>query len=286
MKGDQAKSSSAVKRNSWLYISGIFFLLSFILSIVLVLFGKQFEALGIIGNIYYIILIPLGFSSAAFLAGAMKSYASFQSNASVTYGKLQLTGPIVIFALVVGGGFIMPNLSKKETFPIKIRVSSSDKATNLFNQGRLFLYIGQERKSAEIHEGEAKFENIPEAYKNKNVKLIPDINNYQLADSNDILLAGNENYIDIILVRTKQSLVTQIRGSIMSKDNVPVRNAFINFGSGLATGYTDENGDFKISVPLSSGEKVLLKVTVNNTTRFNENVTLSQTIPINLMLKF
>lgn len=285
MKVEPKKNSSTTKRNSWLFISGFFFLLSFILSIGLVLFGKQFESLGIVGNIYYIILIPLGFSSAAFLAGAMKSYASFQSNDSMPYGKLQLTGPVVIFVLVVGGGFIMPNFNKKETFPVKVRVASSDKATTLFNQGRIFLYIGQERKLADIHEGEAKFENIPEAFKNKKVKIDTDIENYQLADSNDILLSGNENYIDIKLVRTKQSLVTQVRGSIMNGDNVPVSNAFINFGSGLATGYSDQNGDFIISVPLPSGEKVLLKVSVNNITRFNENVTLSQTTPINLVLK-
>lgn len=285
MKADSTKESKSYKRNSWLFVSGFFFLLSFIASAILVIYGKQFESQGIVGNIYYIILIPLGFSSAAFLAGAMKSYASFQSNGTMPYGKLLLTGPVVIFALVVGGGFIMPNLNKKETFSVKVRVASIDKATNLFNQGRIFLYVGQERKSADIHEGEVKFENIPEAYKNKKVKILTDIENYQLDDSNEILLSGIENYIDINLVRTKQSLFTQVRGSIMSWDNIPVINAFLNFGSGLATGYTDQNGDFALTVPLPLGEKVALKVTVDNITRFNQSVTLSQTIPINLTIK-
>jgi len=285
MKDGNTKDSKSDNRNRWLVTSGFFFLLSFIASTILVLFGKQFESFGIVGNIYYIILIPLGFSSAAFLAGAMKSYASFQSNGTMTYGKLQLTGPVVIFALVVGGGFILPNLTKKETFPAKVRVMSSDKATNQFNQGRIFLYIGQERKSADIHDGEAKFENIPEAYKNKKVKILTDIDNYQLADSNDVIIPENENYFDIHLVRTKLSMVTQVRGSIMNEESAPLRNAFLNFGSGLATGYTNQNGDFVLTVPLPSGEKVLLKVSVDNITRFNETVTLSQTIPINLILK-
>ncbi|HET6559845.1 MAG TPA: hypothetical protein VFG54_21140 [Prolixibacteraceae bacterium] len=284
MKANKTRNSSSSNRNmSWVLISGIFFLLSFIASAVLILYGKKLEALGIVGNIYYIILIPLGFSSAAFLAGAMKSYASFQSNETMPYGKLHLTGPIVIFVLVVGGGFIMPNINRKETFSLKVRVVSDDKATNLFNEGQIILYIGPERKSEDIHHGEAKFENIPETYANKKVKLDLIHENYQLANRNEVIISKNEDYIDIKVVKTAH--VTEVRGSVINDDHAPVKNAFINFGSGLATGYTDQNGDFLLTVPLSSGEKVALKVSVDNITRFNETVTLSQTTPINLILK-
>lgn len=129
---------------SWVWISGIAFLLCFAASSVLVIFGKQLDALGIAGNIYYIILIPLGFSSAAFLAGAMKSYASFKSNESFPYGKLNLSGPIVIFALVVGGGFIMPTLNKKAEFDQKVRISRNDKPDELLNEGSVILYLGKD----------------------------------------------------------------------------------------------------------------------------------------------
>lgn len=283
MKLDTKAAKSKMKHR-WLVVSGLFFLLSFTASAVFVLFGKRFESLGIIGDIYYIILIPLGFSSAAFLAGAMKSYASFQSNNTLAYGKLQLTGPIVIFVLVVGGGFILPTLNQKAPFPIKVRILSIDKATYMFNQGKIFLYIGQERKSADIHDGEAKFENIPVSYSNKRIKVLPVIENYQLADSSNILISNKIDYVDIKVVRTKQSLITNVRGTIVNDKNVPVRNALVNFGSGLATAYTDQNGDFLLTVPLSSGEKVPLKILVDDLVLFNEAVTLSSSIPINLKL--
>src|ERR1700759_1853338 len=88
MKPGTPVRPNSIRRSSWIYISGIAFLLALGASAVLIIYGKRLEDLGITGNIYYIILIPLGFSCAAFLAGAMKSYASFKSNENFTYGQL------------------------------------------------------------------------------------------------------------------------------------------------------------------------------------------------------
>jgi hypothetical protein len=284
MKRRTTNNSESKKQTGWLIVSGIAFLVTILASGVLVFFGKQLESIGIVGNVYYIVLIPLGLSSAAFLSGAMKSYASFTTNESFAYGKLRLAGPVVIFALVVGGGFIMPNLNKEKYFDIKFRIVGFDNSPELFNTGKLILYIGKEPKTANIHDGEAIFYNSPEIYSNKIVKVFPVIENYQVTDSSNILISRKSDYIDIRVVRTKESLVTNVRGSIINRDNAPVKNAFINFGSGLATGFTDQNGDFFFTVPLPEGEKVTLKVMVDDVIKFNENVTLSSTIPMNMKL--
>jgi hypothetical protein len=284
MKTPVKKSGSSDKTNAWLIVSGIAFLISILASGILVFYGNQLESIGIVGNIYYIILVPLGLSSAAFLGGAMKSYASYTTNESFAYGKLKLAGPVVIFALVVGGGFIMPNLDKEDQFNLKFRIVSNDMATHLFNEGKFILYIGQEPKTANIHDGEASFYNIPESYSNKSVKILPVIDKFQLAGSDEVLISKKDSYIDIEVVRTKESLVTVIRGSIINSENAPVKNAFVNFESGLATGYTDQNGDFSFAVPKPSGEKVNLKVLVDGSTKFNEQITLSSDIPLNIKL--
>lgn len=284
MKKKTSGDSDSNGQKGWLIVSGIAFLITILASGILVFKGKQLESIGIVGNIYYIILIPLGFSSAAFLGGAMKSYASFTSNENFRYGKLHLTGPIVIFALVVGGGFVLPNLNKKEFFDLKFRIIEVDKTTRLFNEGKLILYIGKEPKTANIHDGEAIFYNIPKNYGNKSVRILPVIDNYQLLDSDQVIISKNDDYIDIKVVRTKESLITNVRGSIIDIKNAPIDNAFINFGSGLASGYSNQNGDFSFTVPLPEGEKVSLKVLVDDVVKFNESVTLSSTIPINLKL--
>jgi hypothetical protein len=284
MKTPARKRKSPDKTNVWLIVSGIAFILTILASAILIFYGNQLESIGIAGNFYYIILVPLGLGSAAFLGGAMKSYASFTTNESFAYGKLKLAGPVVIFVLVVGGGFIMPNLNKESQFNLKFRVVSNDMATHLFNEGKIILYIGQEPKTANIHNGEASFYNIPESFSNKSVKILPVIDKFQLAGSDEVLISKKDNYIDVEVARTKESLITVIRGSIINNENAPVINAFVNFESGLATGYTDQNGDFTFTVPKPSGEKVNLKVFVGGTTKFNEHITLSSDVPLNIKL--
>jgi bacillopeptidase F (M6 metalloprotease family) len=98
------------------------------------------------------------------------------------------------------------------------------------------------------------------------------------------LISKKANYIDVEVERTKESMVTLIRGSITNMENAPVQNALVNFDSGLATGYTDQNGDFSFTVPKPAGEKVKLKVLVDGLVKYDEQITLSSSIPINLKL--
>ena len=285
MKIRKLSRSKLTSPTNWVWISGILFLLCFFASGVLIFFGKELDRLGITGNIYYIILIPLGFSSAAFLAGAMKSYASFKSNETLPYGKLNLSGPIVIFALVVGGGFVIPGLNKKEKFDLKMHVVNSDDVPGTFNSGSVVLYIGKYTRQENIHNSEVIFPDIPEGYNNKKGTIALLLDNYQLANSEEISISKNEDSVfNILLSRTKQSLATNVRGSISNKKNEPIKNAFINFSSGLATCYTDQNGDFALSVPLSEGQKVPLKILVNGATVFNQEQTISSNVPITLSL--
>lgn len=285
MNSGKASRSKLTNPTSWIWISGILFLLCFFASGVLIFFGKELDRLGIIGNIYYIILIPLGFSSAAFLAGAMRSYASFKSNEILTYGKLNLSGPIVIFVLVVGGGFIIPELNKKEKFDLKMHVVNSDNTPGTFNSGSVILYMGKYTRQENIHNSEVIFPDIPEEYNNKKGTVALVLDNYQLAHPEEISILKNEDSVfNIKVARTRQSLSTNVRGSIVNEKNEPVKNAFINFSSGLATCYTDQNGDFALTVPFPEGQKLPLKVLVNGTMVFNQEQTISSNVPINLSL--
>src|ERR1035438_8783114 len=55
------------------------------------------------GQIFYLLLIPWALSCAAFLFGAMKSYARFTYKHLGNF--LELGGPVVLFCLVLVGGF-------------------------------------------------------------------------------------------------------------------------------------------------------------------------------------
>ena len=277
--------SNSIQKTGWIWISAVAFLLTLAASAILIIFGKQLEVLGISGNFYYIVLVPLGLSCAAFLAGAMKSYASFKSNAEVTYGEINLTGPVVIFALVVVGGFVMPSFGKKPEFDVKVRVVNPDLASTSFNSGSIILYVGKEPKRGNIHDGEVTFYNIPAIYNNKKAKILVSIDDYQLAAPGEVMINGKEDYIELPVVRTKQSMSTQLTGSVLNEKDAPVKHAFIDVASGLSTGYTDEHGDFALTVPQAAGQKVPLKILMNDVLLFNANVTLSSTVPLNLKVQ-
>jgi hypothetical protein len=84
------------------------------------------------------------------------------------------------------------------------------------------------------------------------------------------------------VVRTEASQKTRIRGTVINERNSPVPNALVNVGSGLATGYTDQNGNFSVDVPLPDGERTRIKIVKNNSTLYNEDVVLSATTPIDV----
>src|SRR5215472_9480995 len=58
---------------------------------------------GVQGQVFYLLLIPCALSCAAFLFGAMKSYARFTHKHLGNF--LELGGPVVLFCLVLVGGF-------------------------------------------------------------------------------------------------------------------------------------------------------------------------------------
>ena len=270
---------------SWVWISGILFLVCFFGSAVLIFWGNEFERLGLTGSIYYILLIPLGFSSAAFLAGAMKSYASFKSNETLPYGKLNLSGPIVIFALVVGGGFVLPGLNTKEKFDFKIHIECAENGSKIINTGSVILYIGKYTRQENIHNSEVIFPDIPEGYNNKKGSVRLQLDNYQLAYPIEIRISkSGDSVFTIPIVSTKQSVSTVVRGTILNKKKFAVKNAMINFSSGLATCFSDENGDFSLTVPLPPGQSVPLKIIINGVTVFDQDQIISPSVPINLIL--
>src|SRR5580693_6830864 len=61
--------------------------------------------LGLTGNLYYLVLLPMGLAAAVFLFGVLRSYARYSGKQ--LGGMLELSGPIVAFVLVVILGFVL-----------------------------------------------------------------------------------------------------------------------------------------------------------------------------------
>ena len=102
--------------------------------------GDKLTAWGLTGNFYYLILLLLGLTAAAFLFGAMRSYARYRGRQ--LGGALELGGPVVGCAFVVIGGLAL--VKNPTTFPLTVYVHGEGGAAQLVlrKSGHILVDLG------------------------------------------------------------------------------------------------------------------------------------------------
>jgi hypothetical protein len=201
-------------------------------------------AQGIDEKVFYILLIPLGFSAAAFLFGVMRSYARYTGN--ILGGALELSGPVVIFLLVLIGGFkLVPDTS---TFALTVYVhgNKSKQDIVLKNQGEVMIDLEAERLKKKIGEdGNAYFPSIPAEFHNQHVPITIIAEGFELAKpETKYLLTGKSIYLEI----TRDDSLAKVFGTVQDEKGKLLGNVLIRIGE-LQT-KTREDGYFKLEIPL------------------------------------
>lgn len=274
-----SKKPDQISKLKWVYISGAVSLFFLLLAILMIMFAPAITGAGITKSIYYIVLIPVGLASAAFLFGALRSSAKYSGKSS--FGKLELTGPVVIFCLVVIGGFYFATPDSE--FLLTIRTSIVNEPEKILSHGSLILDIGEQRLDKQLSEnGEVSFAGVPSRYLGKSVNIIPQIKGYKIKGSSSILIPDNR-IIYLELEDRKDS--TLLRGRVINETGNPVDSVIIDIESGLASSVTDENGLFTIIVPAAKGETVLLTALKNGTTGYREFITVPERGSIEVRFK-
>jgi hypothetical protein len=264
------KSSNTISKMTWIYISGAAFFVFFLLAIFMIFSASTISSFGITKSFYYILLIPVGLCSAAFLFGALHSYARYTGDTSI--GKLELSGPVVIFCLVVAGGFYFAE--PESSFLLTIRLQNPDRPNELINKGSILIDLDNQRIKREIGEnGESLFAGISSRFTGKEIRIYPEIPGYKAIDNNPVKIPSDHViYFSI----NEQVDTTLVRGTLVDPDGNPVENVLLDFESGLAAGKTDENGKFKIYVPSAPGASLLLMATLNGKTLYRNYVTIPE----------
>lgn len=124
-------------------------------------------------QVFYLLLLPWALACAAFLFGAMRSYALFTYRHLGSF--LELGGPAVFFCLVLVGGFrLVP--SAPETFDLAVRAFSTDHA--LIRSGEITLDIPGLPHARIGPDGEANFKGISAKFKGRPVRVLTEIKGY------------------------------------------------------------------------------------------------------------
>jgi hypothetical protein len=236
----------------------------------MIFFSSRLVEMGITKSIYYIVLIPVGLTSAAFLFGALRSTAKYSGKTS--FGSIELTGPAVIFCLVVIGGFYFA--APESEFLLTVRTVNSNDPQEILSDGSIIVDLGDQRFNKMLNEnGEVMFAGIPSRFLGKSVNIISQIKGYKIKGSSSIKIP-EERVIYLELEERSDS--TLLRGRVVNEIGNPVDSVLIDIESGLASVISDESGLFIILVPASKGETLLLTALKNGVTGYREYITVPQ----------
>jgi len=211
---------------------------------------------GVEGKIFYLLLIPWALASAAFLFGAMKSFASLTSK-QMPY-LLELGGPVVLFCLVLVGGYkLVP--PAPENFTLTVRPYSAGEP--IVRNGEITIDFGNDRKTKGVGtNGEAYFNDVSTKFKSAPLKVLPEIEGYENKEQT-LTLEANSDVLKVLLVKAAAP-ATILQGRIDPPPANPKTFRIVVDGQKAETS-PDDLGRFELSVNGQARDRVRLIVYAN-----------------------
>jgi hypothetical protein len=221
-------------------VSLVSFLCGLVVLSLMIWKAEKLTALGLTGNLFYVVLLPLGLAAAGFLFGVLRSYATYRGQ--YLGGVLELGGPVVAFALVVIGGFVLvPNLA---TFPLTVYVHGERGPQDLVlrNSGNVVLRLGLESRKEPIGgDGQAYFLAIPANFRGQEVFAWVESEGFEVTGSQKRRLVGPS--LDMPVQRKSGRVFGRVRdenGSAVSGAEIRVAGV---------SAWTDKEGPFEVAIP-------------------------------------
>jgi hypothetical protein len=204
-------------------------------------------------QVYYLLLIPWALACAAFLFGAMRSYGRFTHKH--LGNALELGGPVVLFCLVLAGGFkLVP--SPPQTFDLTVRAHSEDDKEVIVASGRVTIDFDTDRRTEPFNSnGEANFKGILPKFQGATLKILPEITGYEEKWQRHKL---HGNVLELPLVRATRP-VSHLTGSIVPPPaDWKVLRVIVD--GQPDEGKVDELGRFDLQVNGKDGDRIRLRV--------------------------
>lgn len=219
---------------------------------------------GVQNQVFYILLLPWGLSCAAFLFGAMRSFARFTHKRMGN--ALELGGPVVLFCLVVAGGFkLVP--AGPETFDLTVRAHSSTEA--VVRSGKILIDLGSDRRSQDIaSNGEADFKSIPAKFRGASVKVLAEIEGGKYKqDWQAHKLSGETLELELEPASAPKN---HLSGTIIPppKDWKTLR---VTIEGQTTEASVDELGRFDVQVSAANGTEVRLRIYAGQALVYDDN---------------
>jgi hypothetical protein len=223
--------------------AGLSLIVALLLLGLMLYHAETLVRLGLIGNLWYLMLLAMGLSVAVFLFLGFKSYSTYTGK--VFDGTLTLGGPAVLMLVVVGLGFkFVEPPPARFNLTVFVHGEAGPQAVVLRNRGCLLLDLGADRRCETIGgRGEARFMGIPTDQRGRTVPVaLDDAEGYELVDPRaQVTLSADTAYLAI------RPASVQLSGRVQDESGKGVPNAHLRLSS--YTTQSTEDGWFRFKVP-------------------------------------
>lgn len=203
-------------------------------------------------QIFYLLLLPWALSSAAFLFGAMRSYARFSYKRLGNF--LELGGPVVLFCLVLVGGFkLVP--PPPEVFDLAVRAYSENMP--LITAGQITLKIPGLPHANIGPDGEANFKGISANFRGLPIEVLAQVDGYE----EEWTTPSVED--NVLTVKLEKAHPIFVQTATLDPPPPQGKDVQIRVEGQKVDASFDELGGFKFSVNGRAGDHVLLEVFVD-----------------------
>ena len=259
---------------TWIIVSLCGFILFGVMFYFLVTSGQD---ISISMPVYFFLVVLIALISTAFLSGAMKSVARY--NATSQNRTLYLSGPAVIFFIIIYLGYKYRPESVKENVPLSLSVlfSGPEGTQEMIDAGQVRVRIAQYSSLKKVdNEGAALFTGINPEYKGLKIDLSAEVPGYQLVSNNSYALSDSGTYTNLTIhLKKQQDSIVVIGNVIELKRRTGISGAKIRFEGVLQTYQTDSAGDFSAKLPFKSGVETRIVVSKGNREIYNSLRTLT-----------
>ncbi len=194
-------------------------------------------------RVFYVLLIPAGLCTAAFLFGAMRSYAVYSGK--VLNGMLEIGGPAVIAILTVIGGFLLVPDTKPFDMTVFVHGSKGQQDAVIRNKGMVTMDLDGNRRSESIGEkGQAYFSGIPAGFINQEVLISVEAEGFETAKPGKTVLKPGSIYVEV----KPDGRLGKISGTVRDGNEKPLPGVTLSIGKVQTV--SDASGWFEMEIPV------------------------------------
>ena len=174
----------------------VWFVLALLGAVVIIAFGEKLVGFGLVNQIYYVVLVALGLGAARALFAGIRSIARYRGQNS--WGTLELSGPPVVFFLVLGAGIYFSPSQRPFGLTVFVHGPGGPQDLILRNQGKVAIDLGPDRRMEQIGEkGSAFFPAIPPDYRGKDIPVSVIADGFARTNGSPLHLTSESLYVPV-----------------------------------------------------------------------------------------